>query len=107
MIKKLLNWFLRIYSRKKLYKIKFVHDIPEQMRQSILYVVTNEGFDWQAVMICPCGCNKVLQMNLIADYSPSWKYKVDQKLVSLYPSVHRQVGCRSHFYLTKGKISWC
>ena len=36
------------------------------------------------------------------------KYKIDKKKrVTLFPSVHRMVGCKSHFFIRKGKIAWC
>jgi hypothetical protein len=107
MTKKLLSWIFAFCKRKKLYKIRYVDDIPDKLLPDLLYIVRNENYDWQAVMRCPCGCNKTLQMNLIREYHPSWKYKIEKKAISLYPSIHRQVGCKSHFFLTKGKIVWC
>ncbi|WP_397321508.1 DUF6527 family protein [Pedobacter foliorum] len=58
-------------------------------------------------MICPCGCRKLLHMNLMDDYDPYWNYILDGKVISLAPSINRLVGCKSHFFVTNGKIEWC
>ncbi|WP_394339847.1 DUF6527 family protein [Mucilaginibacter conchicola] len=58
-------------------------------------------------MLCPCGCKQILYTNLIEDHHPFWKYKLNGKTISLRPSIDRLVGCRSHFFLTDGKIIWC
>ncbi|WP_410688422.1 DUF6527 family protein [Chitinophaga filiformis] len=58
-------------------------------------------------MTCPCGCGKILYLNLLRDYAPYWAYKTEGKIISLSPSVHRTVGCKSHFFITDGKLIWC
>ena len=34
------------------------------------------------------------------------KYKIEEGKISLSPSIDRFVGCKSHFFLTDGKIIW-
>lgn len=107
MLRKLLDWFIELFKTEKLYKFRFVDDIPDRLRSGIVYLVGNDGYYWQAVMLCPCGCEKVLHMNLIEDYEPCWTYIIHPKTISLSPSVNRMVECRSHFFLRNGKIEWC
>jgi hypothetical protein len=107
MLQKLLKWFLKLFGREKLYKYQFVDDVPDQMRSGTVYLVGNQGYYWQTVMICPCGCQQALYMNLMDDYDPYWKYTIHGKTISLSPSVNRLVGCKSHFFLRSGKIEWC
>jgi hypothetical protein len=108
MIKILFNWFCKLFKRQKLYRAKFVNEIPDRFVNNIIYVIQNEGYSWQAVMICPCGCQNILYMNLIKEHKPSWEIEVDKnRSVSLHPSINRIVGCKSHFFLKNSKIKWC
>lgn len=107
MLKKLLRWFQKLFGRERLYKYQFVDDVPDRMRSGTVYLVGNQGYYWQTVMICPCGCQQILYMNLIDDYDPYWKFNIQGKTISLSPSVNRLVGCKSHFFLKNGKIEWC
>jgi hypothetical protein len=80
---------------------------PAKLKHRRVYVLTEDGTPWQASMICPCGCGKTLELNLLPDERPVWRYSADKKgRVSLLPSVWRQVGCRSHFWLRNGRIMW-
>ncbi len=125
MIKKLLSWFLSLFSdstivvdvpdvqssgninTKPLYSYIFVDDVPDNIRPEILYLVGNDGYFWQAIMKCPCGCDSNLHMNLIDDYYPCWTYEIsDNNEISLKPSVDRLVGCKSHFFLRGSRIVW-
>lgn len=107
MLRKLVNWLLRLLRREKLFKYRFVDDVPDHLRSGTVYLIGNDGYFWQMLMICPCGCKKALYMNLIEDYDPYWKYEIRGKTISISPSINRMVGCRSHFFLKNGKIEWC
>ena len=47
--------------------------IPKELRRRTLYVVQEDGYREQAAMICPCGCRRILHMNLLADECPCWQ----------------------------------
>lgn len=82
-------------------------DVPDSLKPSIIYIVGNDGYYWQVVMLCPCNCKKVLHMNLMREHQPYWRVEISRKnMISLYPSIHRMVGCKSHFFVRKGKIVW-
>jgi len=107
MLQKLRNWCNRLFKKEKFYKYKFVEDVPDELRPDILYIISNDDFYWQVLMLCPCGCKKALHMNLMKGNNPSWKYEIDKKKrISLHPSVNRTFGCKSHFFLRKGRIVW-
>jgi hypothetical protein len=108
MIKNLMRWWKSLLSREKHYGHCLVDELPEHPEDKTIYLVTHLGHCWQIVMICPCGCRKVLYMNAIKDHHPYWRYEIHGKRrLSLHPSIHRQVGCKSHFFVRGSKIVWC
>lgn len=81
--------------------------MPERLRPHTLYILTEESQAWIASMLCPCGCRETLEMNMLTDERPCWRYSVDSDgYPSLLPSVWRKIGCRSHFFLRRGRIEW-
>lgn len=83
-------------------------DLPKKLRGRTLYIVQEDGFAEQAVMICPCGCKRTLHMNLLADERPCWRVTHhDDGTATLYPSVWRKKDCQSHFWFRRGRIEWC
>ena len=105
MKRKLHKWFKELLQKK--YRYQIASDVPNKIKKEIVYIIQNDGYPWQIIMLCPCGCNKNLQMNLMKDYKPWWSFEVDKKnRITLYPSIHRIVGCRSHFFIKKGKVIW-
>ncbi|MEN9557836.1 MAG: hypothetical protein RL141_205 [Candidatus Parcubacteria bacterium] len=80
--------------------------LPEVLKGDVLYVLTEDGIPWEAALICPCGCGTRLEMNLLPDEHPRWRYSVRNGLPSLYPSVNRKIECKSHFILRHGRIIW-
>jgi Family of unknown function (DUF6527) len=48
-----------------------------------------------------------LYLNLTPNSRPRWNLtQHDDDTVTLYPSVSRSVGCKSHFLLQRGLIKW-
>lgn len=88
-----------------------VHDddsLPDKLPRRDLVVARDDGEDWAAGLMCPCGCGAVLELMLIAEARPNWKLSVDHRgRPSLYPSIWRDTGCRSHFWLHRGRVRWC
>lgn len=85
-----------------------VDDVPEGTGPGTVYLVGEAGAPWCAVLGCPCGCGATIQLGMIRGARPRWEAKVhaDQS-VSLYPSIWRHVGCRSHFVIERGRVRWC
>ena len=90
------------------YRVERAGEVPDAPEVGTLYVVGEGAHEWYAVLRCPCGCGETLVMSLLADARPRWRVLVDDDgAPSLSPSVHRVVGCRSHFFLRSGRIDWC
>lgn len=84
------------------------NDLPEVLQNYRLYIVEESSFQERAAMVCPCGCQKTLFLNLLEDERPCWRVRVAPKgEASLSPSVWRKTGCESHFWLRQGKVKWC
>lgn len=84
-----------------------VSTAPSVLRGDTVYLLTEDNDPWTVLMRCPCGCSEVLFMSLI-EGSPRWTHELHSNgTVSLRPSIWRTTGCKSHFFLRKGFVSWC
>jgi hypothetical protein len=82
--------------------------LPSRHAPATVYLLHEDGEPWHASMICPCGCGATLEMNLLPDEKPVWTAAVEPDgSATLHPSVWRKVGCKSHFFVRKGRIVWC
>lgn len=92
-----------------LYRTVFIaEELPELLDKKSIYIVYEDDFFWHVSMVCPCGCEAILHMNLVPDEYPYWHLtQHDDNTVSLSPSVWRQKGCFSHFWFRQGRVHWC
>jgi hypothetical protein len=85
-----------------------VEDFPATLESAKVYLAGDGTNLWGAAMICPCGCGEVIELNLLKQVRPCWSAEEHPDgTVSLAPSVWRQKGCRSHFFLRRGGVEWC
>jgi hypothetical protein len=91
------------------YRTHLVEDfLPKRLDPRALYVVQEDGFLEQAAMLCPCGCGRVLHMNLLSDERPCWRLiRHKDGTATLSPSVWSKRDCRSHFWFRRGRVHWC
>lgn len=83
-------------------------EVPECPGVGNLYVVGEGLHRWYAVFSCPCGCGETVHLSLIEGDRPRWRLtEHEDDSVSLSPSVWRNRGCRSHFFVRRGRIQWC
>src|SRR6202035_3749520 len=83
-----------------------VAETPERLERRVLYAV-GEDTPWSAVLLCPCGCEDAVFLSLVEGDRPHWCLALDPNdRPTLSPSVHRKVGCQSHFHLRRGSIVW-
>jgi hypothetical protein len=104
------DWWLRGPFRRKAapYKFERVEDLPDITQPLTLYLAGSEKNLWAAAMLCPCGCKERIELNLLTAARPCWTVKTDEDgTATLSPSVWRQKGCGSHFFLRNGLIQWC
>ena len=84
-----------------------VADLPVHLDPTAIYLVGEDTETWFVAMQCPCGCNATLFMSAV-EGQPRWNIQRHWNgTVSLSPSVWRKVGCRSHFRLRRGRVTWC
>nr|WP_232252247.1 DUF6527 family protein [Pseudomonas frederiksbergensis] len=58
-------------------------------------------------MKCPCGCGRTIELLVIQEAKPRWDVEVDADgFPSLTPSVWLTNGCKSHFWLKRGRVTW-
>lgn len=100
-------WTYLLFLLGKRIIFSFVEELPDDLRKNVLYIVVEDGDQWHASLICPCGCGEVTHLNLLPDERPCWKIADhNDGTGSLSPSIWRKVGCRSHYWLTKGRVHW-
>jgi Family of unknown function (DUF6527) len=112
-----MNFFLRLWQRfsawfrswrHKPLRVIIMEELPDELSPDVVYVAGEKGNHWFVAMLCPCGCRETLHMGLLADTRPRWRLTIhEDNTASLHPSVWRQVGCRSHFFIVRGQIRWC
>lgn len=88
------------------FQFVIVEEIPEVLKLNTIYIL-NEGCLAEALFfMCPCGCGADIQLNLLKDSSPLWKYSITNDQITISPSIWRKVGCRSHFFIRGGILVW-
>src|SRR5689334_15444381 len=70
-------------------------------------VLVERGVPRSAILKCPCGCGEDLVLNLDRRLGRAWRLYRDRRGLTLYPSVWRESGCRSHFILWHDDIFMC
>ena len=108
MIRKVVNWFANLLRNEVRYKTVLCDELPDNLEKRSLYLVGEDNTYWLAALICPCGCGDIIQLTLDIAGRPRWQANINKKLeVTLKPSIHRRVHCRSHFFIKKGNLIWC
>lgn len=99
------SWFV---GRPKPFKVVRLQELPDTLDPTTVYILGEGQYLWFMAMLCPCGCGDLLQMSLLPTVEPWWRLiEHKNKSISLYPSVWKKAGCRSHFFLRRGQIKWC
>ena len=105
------KWLRRIWDkfgpRRRLQVIEG-DSLPQRLPRQDLVLAREGDEDWCVGMRCPCGCGETIELLLIREAKPRWDLLIDRLgRPSLKPSVWRQHGCRSHFWLRRGRVEWC
>jgi len=91
----------------KLYVSEHVSDFPNNPNPQVVYLLGKSGQEWLAGLVCPCGCGRFIELVLKGEH-PRWTFSTTKKgSITISPSIWRNVGCRSHFFVINGKIKWC
>lgn len=80
----------------------------ELVQGRVFYRVLRDEKEKWALFLCPCGCGAVITLSLQHVHRPHWEVRLSRKRrPSLRPSVWRDIGCLSHFWIEDGRVYWC
>lgn len=97
----------RWFGRSDRLRTVHVEELPDRVEAATLYVLGEKHHVWSAALQCPCRCRAVIQLSLLPDAEPRWSLTTHgDGSVTLHPSIWRQKGCRSHFFIRRGRIEW-
>ena len=82
------------------------HEADERLNALGEAVLVRRSVDRSLTMLCPDGCGETLTVNLDRRSGPAWRLYVEDRDVSLFPSVWRHTGCCSHFIIWRSRIYW-
>lgn len=91
------------------YKIEILPDNPDPdaLKENVVYVVGVKDYLKWGYVKCPCGCGAPIMLSLNKEVFPSWSVKQDKVgRATVSPSINKLDGCRSHFFIKKGKLIW-
>src|SRR6266699_5220802 len=80
----------------------------EDVQENTFYFVSfNQRPKW-VLFQCPCGCKSIVTLSLQRVHKPHWVLRKSRaSRPTLQPSVWRDVGCLSHFWVNDGRVYWC
>ena len=85
------------------FKTKFVHYIPEQIEEGVLYISEEYG---SAVHLCACGCGHKAGIPIKPFWESGWSYTREGDVVTLAPSLLHRFECQSHYFIEQNKVRW-
>jgi hypothetical protein len=71
------------------------------------YAVVERGLPRSLVLVCPDGCGEILTINLDPRSGKAWRLDRRHGELTLYPSIWRKQGCKSHFIIWRDLVRWC
>ncbi len=105
------SFIIRAWSRYGIRRqliISYSDTPPSNIKNRNIYLAQEDGENWAVAFRCPCGCGDRLELQLVPELSPNWRLTIEgKKYPTLYPSVWRKNGCKSHFWVKCGHIHWC
>lgn len=87
--------------------VEFRHEADAKLERPGDFVLVLRGVLRSIVLRCPDDCGDILTINLDSRAAKAWRFYRKHNQVSLFPSVWRDTGCRSHFIVWHHVIQWC
>lgn len=104
-------WWRRLWAKIEFarnLKVVAGDSLPKELPSRNLILAREADEDWSVGFLCPCGCGRRVELLLVEEAKPRWRLDMDEKgRPTLTPSVWLRGGCKSHFFLRKGRITWC
>jgi len=108
---KTISWWRKLWTKfGPRHRLQVIEgdSLPAKLPRRSLVLACEDGENWCVGLQCPCGCGEVIELLVVPEAKPRWDIAVDAKgWPSLSPSVWRQKGCCSHFWIRAGRIHWC
>jgi hypothetical protein len=105
---KFLVWLRLLPRPQYLSYIVSEHPTPDEIKDGMMLVVKDGTLEKWACFRCPCGCGQRIQLSLSQTRRPRWAVLTDWlSRPTVHPSVRQLSGCKSHFWIKRGKIEWC
>jgi len=70
-------------------------------------VLVERGRPRLLMIACPCGCGERLVIHVDPRVQPSWRLYQRRRKITLFPSIWRESGCGSHFFIWGDRVVWC
>lgn len=67
-------------------------------------VLVERGRPRLLLLSCPCGCGEEFPINLDERAGPAWRLYTGNRGITLFPSVWRESGCKSHYIIWRDSI---
>lgn len=84
------------------------HPSEQSIRDGVIYVVRDGPYAKWAYLRCPCPLGETIRLSLMTSQFPSWTITSDWRgRPNVIPSVRQLDGCRSHFWIRHGRVTWC
>lgn len=71
------------------------------------YAFITRGVPRSIIMQCPDGCGEVITVNLDRRSGPAWRAFRQANLLTIYPSIWKETGCKAHFIVWNNRLLWC
>jgi hypothetical protein len=106
-----LGWFKREPRPRIRFEAIAAVDRPPNnnaVADGVFYFVSQNQKPRWVLFRCPSGCGEVITLSLQKAHYPHWRLtRTRGGRPTLYPSIWRDVGCLSHFWVYDGRIYWC
>jgi hypothetical protein len=104
---RLVNFLNRIgLLRRPSYLLKDLADSPDEanLPEDFVFREVRDGYSKWAYLRCP-KCGEEIQLPLGPD---SWSITADYlRRPTIRPSIWQTGSCGAHFFVTRGKVTWC
>jgi hypothetical protein len=98
---------LQLVGKSAPFQTELWSEPPDAFKQGIIYVIGKKNYIRYSVLLCPCGCGQAIYLHHLKGAKPRWDWQWHwNNTVSFHPSVWLTEGCRSHFFLKKGRVHW-